>query len=160
MSYGGSAMIELWTVGGPVTHCLLTGSPCLSVWMHTWRDCWRRKIVTKSCYATWKHTIGQDCMFARLKWKFSKGSCQRPRRRRKGQTHSVSWLKHPSLTMVLISLHPVAKSKKFEIFGAFWKFFGNLQVFARGVVSPPARPLVRIARNWKKLTFLERLCKY
>jgi len=159
MNHGESAVTEAWTAGGPETHCPLIESHCSSKQIFAWRDCWKRWIMTKSCSATWRHIIGPDYMFAKQKWKFSNGSCQRPRRRRRGQTHSVSWLRHPSLIMILISLDPASKSENFENFGAFWKFFVKLQVFACGVVSPPARPLVRIVQNDKKLTFLERACK-
>ena len=115
--------------------------------------------MTKSCSGTWRHTTGLDYMFARREWKFSKESYRRPGRGRKGQIHSASWLRHPSLIMVLISLDLALKSENFENFGAFWKFFVKLQVFARGVVSPRVRPLVRIARNFENLAFLERACK-
>ena len=67
-------------------------------------------------------------MFAKQKWKFSKESCQRPGRGRKGQIHSASWLRHPSLIMVLISLDLASKCENFENFGAFWKFLVKLQV--------------------------------
>ena len=91
-------------------------------------------------------------MFAKQRWRYSKGSCPRPERGRRRPTHSVSWLRHLLLTMILISLLPAANSRNFESFGAFWKFFGNLQVFACGVVSPPPRDhswgLLRMTKSW------------
>jgi hypothetical protein len=90
-------------------------------------------------------------MFVRLETKSSNESCQRPGRRRKGQIHSPSWLKHPSLIMVLISIDLASKYENFENFGAFCQFLVKLQVFP---VSRPRRArghfegLLGILQTW------------
>ena len=159
MSCGGFEVTESSTVGGPVTCCPRRGNPCLSVWMHTWRDCWRKPTKTRGCYGTWKIIIGRECMFAKQRWRYSKGSCPRPARGRRRPTRSVSWLRPLSLTMILISILLAANPRNFESFEAFLAFLGILQVLAIGVVSPRARPLVGTAQNGENSTFLEFSCK-
>lgn len=129
MNYGGSEPTETWTVGGRVTCGLRTGNQGSSVQMYICKASWRKLTETKSCSDTWRIIIGQECMCAKREWKFSKESYRRPGRGRKGQIHSASWLKPPSLIIVLISLDLASKCENFEDFGAFWKFLVKLQVF-------------------------------
>ena len=137
MSYGGFVVTESWTVEDPVIHCLLTESQCSFRRMLTWRGCRLRPTKRKICWETWRITIGQGCMYARPKWKCSKGGCPRLLGGIRRPTHSVSWLRHPSRIMALIS---ISYSTNPEFFWEFWVilvFLGNLQVLASQQVSPP-----------------------
>ena len=147
------------TVGGPVTYCPRRESLCSSGWMHTWRSCWRRPTKTRGCWGIWKTTIGPECMFARRKWKCSKGGWPRPSRGRRRPTHSASWPRLPLLIMAPTSLFTAPSTNFFGSFGSFLAFLGNLQVLAPQQVSPPVRPFIMATQFGKNSAFLDFSCK-
>ena len=98
-------------------------------------------------------------MFVREGWRFFKGGWPRLSKGGRRPTHSVSWLRPLSLTMIPLSLLLAANPRNFESFEAFLVFLGILQVLAIWLVSPCARPVMGTAQNGENSTFLEFSCK-
>ena len=98
-------------------------------------------------------------MYARPKWKCSKGGCSRLLSGGRTPIHSVSWLRHPSKIMALTSISYSTNPKFFWEFWVILAFFGNLQVLAPQRVSPPVRPFVMAAPFCKNSAFLDLSCK-